>query len=195
MNLEEVFCTFYDKIYSFALMRAGMVHDAEDITADVFLKVAEEIDFYNYEKAAFSTWIFTIALNEIRAFCLKREPRYPVNSLSEFAAQQLTIDEGLLQRKERARLYKAIDRLDERSKEVILLRYFAELPNRRIAEVMGLSEADAMVTLHRAKKGNLEMEKESDIELVLSSITVRPEPAAKEAAYHRMTALYQSKRA
>ena len=43
MNLTKNFNTYYDKIYSFTLMRVGNVHDTEDIASTVFVKVAEKI--------------------------------------------------------------------------------------------------------------------------------------------------------
>ncbi|MDR2589817.1 MAG: sigma-70 family RNA polymerase sigma factor [Oscillospiraceae bacterium] len=150
-TIEEIFNTFYDKIYSFTLMRVGNVHDSEDITSDVFMKVAEKIDTYNPDKAAFSTWIFVIALNEIRMFYRKRKPIYSIDCISEFVSS-FDIEENLLKHEERIFLYKAIENLDEISKEVVLLRYFADLSTKQIAEITALSETNVDVKMHRAKE-------------------------------------------
>jgi RNA polymerase sigma-70 factor (ECF subfamily) len=149
--MEEIFNTFYDKIYSFTLMRVGNVHDSEDITSDVFVKVAEKIDTYDPDRAAFSTWIFVIALNEIRMYYRKQKTIYPIDNVSELVSS-FDIEENLLKREECIFLYKAIENLDEISKEVVLLRYFADLSTRQIAEITALSETNVDVKIHRAKK-------------------------------------------
>jgi len=151
MNLDEIFNSLYDKIYSFTLMRVGNVHDAEDIASDVFVKVAEKLDTYNPNKAAFSTWIFTIALNEIKLYYRGRKPVYSLDDACE-VADRFVIDEDLLRRDERICLSHALRELDERQREIIFLKYFGELPNRRIAEIMDLSETNVETLLYRAKK-------------------------------------------
>ena len=150
MNLNDIFNSFYNKIYSFTLMRVGNVHDAEDIASDVFVKVAEKLDTYKPEKAAFSTWIFTIALNEIKLYYRGRKPVYSLDDACE-VADRFVIDEELLRRDELVCLNHALSELDEKQREVVYLKYFGELPSRRIAEIMDLSETNVGVILHRSK--------------------------------------------
>ena len=150
MNLNDIFNSFYDKIYSFTLMRVGNVHDAEDIASDVFVKVAEKLDTYKPEKAAFSTWIFTIALNDIRKYFRDRKTFYSLDDMFEIVAQ-FDIEEEFLRRDELVCLSHALSELDEKQREVVHLKYFGELPSRRIAEIMNLSETNVGVILHRSK--------------------------------------------
>jgi len=151
MNLDEIFNSFYDKIYSFTLMRVGNVHDAEDIASDVFVKVVEKLDTYKPEKAAFSTWIFTIALNQIKKHYRGYKNNSSINDADELAGQ-FVIDEDLLRDDERVCLSHAFSELDEREKEIVYLKYFGELSSRRIAEIMDLSETNVRVILCRAIK-------------------------------------------
>ena len=150
MNLEGIFNSFYDKIYSFTLLRVGHVHDAEDIASDVFAKVAEKLDTYDPDKAAFSTWIFTIALNEIRMYFRARKAECSPADIAELV-DRLDIEEELLRREEYVRLYEAVDKLNDSQKDVVLLKYFGGLTNIKIAEVLDLSESGVGVILHRAK--------------------------------------------
>jgi len=151
MNPEEIFETYYDKIYSFTLLRVGNVHDAEDIACNVFLKVVEKLHTYNSSIAAFSTWIFTITLNEIRMYYRRRKPVCSLDDINELA-NQLDIEENILRHEERTTLLKALDKLDEKRKSIILLKYFADFSDRQIAEALGLSEKNVGVILSRTKK-------------------------------------------
>ena len=150
MNLEGIFDLFYNKIYSFTLLRVGNVHDAEDIVSDVFVRVAEKLDTYDPDKGAFSTWIFTIALNEIRMYFRDRKNNCSLENIAEIA-DKIDIEEEFIRREDYARLYEAIGKLDDNQKNVVLLKYFGGLTNIKIAEVLGLSESGAGVILHRAK--------------------------------------------
>ena len=151
MNPEEIFDTFYNKIYSFTLLRVGNVHDAEDLTSTVFIKVVEKIDTYKPSIAAFSTWIFTIALNEIRMHYRRLKPVRSLDDISE-VANQIDIEGDLLRREERILLIKAINELDERRKNIILLKYFGDLTDRQIAATSGLSEKNVGVILTRTRR-------------------------------------------
>jgi len=150
MNLEGIFNSFYDKIYSFTLLRVGHVHDAEDIASDVFVRVAEKLDTYDSDRGAFSTWIFTVALNEIRMYFRARKAEYSPDDIAELA-DRFDIEEELLRREEYVMLYKAIDALNDNQKDVVLLKYFGGLTNIKIAEVLDMSESGVGVILYRAK--------------------------------------------
>ena len=150
MNLEGIFNSFYSKIYSFTLLRVGNVHDAEDIVSNVFVRVAEKLDTYDPDKAAFSTSIFTVALNEIRMYFRTHKVESAPDDIADLAGR-FDIEEDLLRREEYIRLYEAIDRLNENHKEAVLLKYFGGLTNIKIAEVLDMSESNVGVILHRAK--------------------------------------------
>ena len=151
MNLQSIFNSYYDKIYSFTLMRVCNVHDAEDIASDVFVKVAEKLDTYKPEKAAFSTWLFTIAVNEINTYYRRRKNVISIDEFSDIA-DTIEIDENLLWIDERMCVNHAFSCLDDRQKEIVLLKYFGELTHRQIAETTGISETNAETILNRAKK-------------------------------------------
>ena len=150
MDLENIFNTYYDKIYSFTLLRVGNIQNAEDIASDVFVRVVEKIDTYRPEKAALSTWIFSIAINEIKMYYRGRKVTGSLDELYKLA-DRLNIEEELLRQDERVHLCQAISELNDRQKNAVLLKYFAGLSNRQVSEIMGLSETNVETILYRAK--------------------------------------------
>ena len=151
MKPEEIFDSFYNRIFNFTLVRVSNLHDTEDLVSNVFCKVVEKLDSYIPEKAAFSTWIFTIALNEIRMYYRGRKNACSLDDISELA-DRFDIEEDLLHYEERSILLSAIYELDERRKSIILLKYFGELTDRQIADTLKLSEKNVGVILSRTKK-------------------------------------------
>ena len=131
-------------------MRVGNVHDAEDITSDVFVKVAEKIHTYNPEKAAFSTWIFTIASNEIKMHYRSNKKECSIENIPEIA-DRFFIDEGLLCQEEKTQLFCEICKLDEKHKNIILLKYFGSMSYSQIAEFMEISESNVGFILNSAR--------------------------------------------
>src|SRR5205823_2783216 len=79
----ELYQRHRDEIYRFCLARTGSVPDAEDLTADVFVKALRSIDRYEQRGSAFLAFLYRIARNAAidRA---RRHQRSPVpGELSE----------------------------------------------------------------------------------------------------------------
>ena len=151
MQLADIFETYYDRIYSFVLFRVQNVHDAQDISSEVFFRAAKSYDTYDKERASVSTWLFSIALNEI-----KRHHRHQKNDLAleqaaDIPATACTLDDVLAS--ERAKeLFAAMGQLSRQQRDILLLRYYGEMTNREIAVALGLSETNVETIAYRAKK-------------------------------------------
>lgn len=59
-DLEDVFSQFVDPVYRFLYSRLGNREDAEDLTSEVFLKAARQLDSGRAE-ASVAHWLFTVA--------------------------------------------------------------------------------------------------------------------------------------
>jgi RNA polymerase sigma-70 factor (ECF subfamily) len=100
---------------------------------------------------AVSTWLFTIAR---RLAVNYKHERYPiVNSedASELIAPQ-SVHEVVAQQIDFGRLEELLAALPRRERELIALKYGAEMTNRMIAELTGLSESNVGTILHRVVK-------------------------------------------
>jgi len=151
MNPEEIFNSFYDRLYNFTLLRMRHVQHAEDVVSDVFVKVIEKFDTYKPEKAAFSTWIFTIALNEIRMFYRAFKPTFSLEDGYDVMSE-IDIEDDFLRKDEHIQVLQAVNSLDNKRKNIILLKYFGDLTDRQIADIMKLSEKNVGVILTRTRR-------------------------------------------
>lgn len=69
--LVSAFNTFYDKVYSYFFYHLHHCEQAQDLTGEVFFKLAAAWSRYDSAKSALSTWIFTIARNLLRDYWRK----------------------------------------------------------------------------------------------------------------------------
>lgn len=128
--------------------------DAEELTQDTFLKAFEHLSSFKAE-SSFSTWIYRIAYNTaISATRKKKQDLFVMDDtiLTNISDQQ--IDDALNDEDEERieKLNKAIKKLDAEERALISLFYHEEKPVNEIALILGLTESNAKVKLHRIRK-------------------------------------------
>ena len=143
---------YFPRVYSYTLYRVEDPDIAADITAQTFEKAYTKLDRYQPEKAAFSTWLFTIAANVIRNQHRWRWLRnwIPLDNLDDQKDTRPTPEQTLTKQETIENLLRAVTALPEREREILALKFGAKLNNRGIAELKGLSASHVGVILYRA---------------------------------------------
>jgi RNA polymerase sigma factor (sigma-70 family) len=132
------------KIYAYAAYRLGDGPDAEDVTSETFERALRYRDSYDPSKGTPIQWLIGIARRRIDWSLLARAPVPP-------GAAERSSDEDLAgEAIERVALAAALAELPERDRELIALRYGADLSARQIAQLLGLRTNAVEVALHRA---------------------------------------------
>ncbi len=146
-----VYDHYYPRVYTYIRYRVSELEAAQDLTARVFERVLDKIGDYRAERAPFGAWLFTIARNVVNDHLRsqKRHPSLPLDDL-ELASPEPCPEEAVMRSQTLAGLLAALAGLSEREREIVALRFAAGLTNRRIAEMMGLSEKNVSVILYRA---------------------------------------------
>lgn len=147
-----IYDLYFSRIYNYAMYRLQDAQAADDVTAQVFERLLTRIGSYRPERGSFASWLFTIARNTINSHLRAQKVRQWVSL--DAAEYQLTpsatLEEITARDELLARLMGMIARMDERSRDLIALKFGAGLTNRRIAELTGLSESNVGVALYRA---------------------------------------------
>lgn len=171
VSMRETFARLYDeylgRVYRYIQYRVNNIHLAEDLTSTVFEKALTNFGRYNSKKAAFSTWIFSIARNVVIDHYRVSSKKQTV-SLDEETAQSSgapSPEEELERRDERQRLQSCMAALSAEEKEIIQLKFGAELNNRQIGKVLGLSESNVGTKLYRAIRKMRDSLRESENDL------------------------------
>ncbi len=134
------------KIFRVCLGYFNDVDKAKDLTQETFIVVLEHLhSLKNTENI--SGWIYRIATNK----CLRqleKEKRHTQVLKEDFAPVETTALPGeetaLLQLRQCIRELKALDR-------ILIGLYLEDLPQDKIAEIVGLSHANVRVRIHRIK--------------------------------------------
>lgn len=149
--LEDIFDTYYDKIYCFIYVRICNKAIAEDLASQTFLKVAEKINTYNRDLGAISTWIFSIALNEIRSYFRIRKENINFDDLLELSSDA-DIEKSYSNDEDKMSLITLINSLDERQRSIIALKYYGNLSNKEISKILKISVTNVSTILNRTVK-------------------------------------------
>ena len=131
------------RIYAYVAYRVGEGAEAEDLTSETFERALRYRGSYDPRRGEPVAWLIGIARRCIEGARLRPEP---VATAKE-TADPLDVEGSTI---ERLTLAQAVERLDERDRELIALRYGSDLSARQIAEVLDLRTNAVEVALHRA---------------------------------------------
>jgi RNA polymerase sigma-70 factor, ECF subfamily len=126
----------------------GQAEDAEDVVQEVFLET-----FRIASRAHIRHWDgFLRRLAACRALdrLRRRKPSSPLDGRIPGSSSHEP-EETMIGRELADRLRKALSQLPEREAEVFCLRYFEELDNQAIAEMLGIRAGAVRAALHKAR--------------------------------------------
>jgi RNA polymerase sigma-70 factor (ECF subfamily) len=149
MDYEKLFDEYYDKIFIYIARRINNTHDAEDLTAGVFLNAF--INPYDPKMAEFSTYIYTIAANALKNYYRQahKQNTSDINEFEELAG--LTDILGDFTRNEEyAALRDAMTGLTEKQYDIIYRRYYLEQTFAEIGAAADVTEVYARKIHQRA---------------------------------------------
>lgn len=150
---EELYEYFFPRVYNFVFARLKNVTDADDVTSVTFMKMNESLSNYVPSKAGFSTWLFRIASNALIDHVRRQDRRKETEWEDTFepVAPKKEEPESVVTTSETSQeLLFALDKLNERERRIVELKFWGDLDTSSIAEVMSMSEGNVRVTLHRA---------------------------------------------
>lgn len=145
----------YDaKLYRYVRYCVDNAMAAEDIVADVFEAALKGLGNFSPSKGSFAGWFFGIARNatnrHLRAVMLHRI--VSLEDLKRSANSRSSASEVGLEQEDQAELLHALQQLNKRQREIIGLKFGAEMSNIEIAEALGLSVSNVGVLLFRSMK-------------------------------------------
>jgi RNA polymerase sigma factor (sigma-70 family) len=153
---QEVFAELYDefmpKVFRYIHYKVNHQQITEDLTSMVFEKALVSFEKYSSDKAAFSTWIFSIARNTLIDYYRTNKARQQasLDEAMEVPSREPSPQEEAEKKAEHECLRGCLARLPEDDQEIVRLKFAGEFNNRQIAKMLGLSESNVGVRLFRA---------------------------------------------
>lgn len=137
----------------------GFVHvqeDAEDLTQEVFVSVYQNISKFRGD-SEISTWLYRIAVNTSLNFVSQKQRKSflqfgdLLKSFFTKASDEKDPQQKLEADEEKAAVRNAIDSLPDKQRTALILTRFNDLPQKEVAQVMGISQRAVEQLLLRAK--------------------------------------------
>lgn len=145
MEFEQLYKSYWQKVFRLCMGYVNDYDTAQDIAQETFIIVWQKLDTFRNE-AGIGTWIFRIASNN----CLRQIEKVKRFPKSEVPVN-ITEEKSYSLEPQIQFLYKCIAELPEIERIIISLE-LEDVKQAEIANIVGLSEANTRVRIHRIKE-------------------------------------------
>lgn len=146
----KLYALYVQPLFRYLYSRIGSLPEAEDVTAQTFLAALESLGRYRHD-GHFAAWLFSIArfkaADHFRAQSAQRQA--PLEDAERLAAESGDLLSATIHSERSAALARLISALPEEDRDLIRLRYVAELSFSEIGRLLGRSEDAAKKALYR----------------------------------------------
>ncbi|MDD2279435.1 MAG: RNA polymerase sigma factor [Bacteroidales bacterium] len=150
--IEILVNRYKSMVFNLSYRLLGNYHVAEEATQDTFVKAFRSI--YSFKgKSKFTTWLYRICYNTCITY--KRRSNLEIIEINESNLQGIVASEhvGSIEQNDRSfYLNKALKNLDPEDATIVNLFYADEISTNEIATIVGISEGNVRIKLHRARK-------------------------------------------
>ena len=150
-DIEKIYKEYFETVnkYLFCLTHNNDI--SEELTQETFYKAVKKIDTYK-GNCKISVWLCQIAKNLWFDECRKNKKIINIDENNLFDRQSIdSTEETIISNDEKILLYKKLQLLDEKTREVMYLRITGELSFKEIGVILNKTENWARVTFYRGK--------------------------------------------
>jgi RNA polymerase sigma-70 factor (ECF subfamily) len=159
---RRLLAAYGSRLYGYFYRATGSHHDAEDLLGELMLRLVRRLGDYD-DRGRFEPWLFRIAANLVRDRIRRRRSRPKTVSMESaddeagspaetVAGPDCPVDADAMAAEASVQLQAALGQLDEKSRQMVLLRHFGEMSFKEIAEVCECPIGTVLARVHRAMK-------------------------------------------
>ncbi|MFO0780817.1 MAG: sigma-70 family RNA polymerase sigma factor [Candidatus Gracilibacteria bacterium] len=153
-NFAALYDKYFDQIYRYVYRRVSDKETVHDLVSQTFFDALSHIKSFEWRGYPFSSWLYKIAHNNVLKWYREQSKGHNVglDEIGELA--DLSVDQvrDASRKEKQLEVQKVIDQLDHEEREIIRLKFFEEVSNIEIAEIMGLSANHIGVKVYRTLK-------------------------------------------
>lgn len=159
--VEEFYNIYRKRLFYLVFEQVGRDRNvAEDLVQEVFLAALSSLDRFRGESQLY-TWLRSIAFHKLNDYYRRqaREPRAEQSTpeiqalkLEQATAEEQPVLTTMVSEETRREVHKALVDLPDDYQEVLVLKYFEEMPVLKISKVMGRSPKSVEGLLSRARR-------------------------------------------
>lgn len=150
-DIEKIYEEYFETVNKYLFCLTHNSDISEELTQETFYKAVKKIDTYKGE-CKISVWLCQIAKNLWYDHCRKNKNIINIDENDLINKHMIdTLDEQIISNDEKILLYKKMQTLDEKTREVMYLRITGELSFKEIGIILDKTENWARVTFYRGK--------------------------------------------
>ena len=152
-DMEQIYEQYFETVYKYLFCLTRNSDISEELTQETFYRAVKKIHTFKGD-CKISVWLCQIAKNLWYDECRKHKKTIKISeeSFLELQAPNDVTEEKVIQNEEKMALYKKLQKLDEKTREVIYLRITGELSFKEIGAILNQTENWARVTFYRGKQ-------------------------------------------
>jgi len=154
----EIVARHTDRFFALAFRTLQNTTDAEDVVQNAFIKLWRNPSSWNSSKSQFTTWFYRVVINACHDHIRKQKSSFSVDdesleSLVEpTSCEQEVLEKSQLEAFQQQALNDAIKSLPSSQRDALNLVVYLGLPQKEVAEIMGVSLKAVESLLVRAKR-------------------------------------------
>ena len=152
-DMEQIYEQYFETVYKYLFCLTRNSDISEELTQETFYRAVKKIHTFKGD-CKISVWLCQMAKNLWYDECRKHKKTIKISeeSFLETQASNDVTEEKVVQNEEKITLYKKLQKLDEKTREVIYLRITGELSFKEIGMILNQTENWARVTFYRGKQ-------------------------------------------
>jgi RNA polymerase sigma-70 factor (ECF subfamily) len=152
VSFSQLVDIYSSRMYGYFYRLTGSRDVSDELLSELFVKLVERIG--QYRGGSFNSWIFRVASNIFYDHLRQKQRQQGlieehIKRLEEDRPMTGDTDGG---GEEADRLQRQIGRLDEQTREVIMLRFYSDMSFKEIAEMRGEPIGTTISKVHRGLK-------------------------------------------
>ena len=137
-------------IYRYMASRVPTANDAEDLTAEVFVRMVEALPNYQMTGAPFEAWLYRIASSRVSDFYRSKANRQNEELPDQLSADEESFEETLAEEENVDLLRRALRQLPDEHQTILILRFVERKSHEEVAMLLGRSVTAVKSAQHRA---------------------------------------------
>ena len=158
-NFQQIYDEHFEKIYRFIYYKTYNRETSEDITSMTFLKALENLYRYDPSKASITTWLYRIARNLVIDHYRTIKRTINIHDVWDLSSDEIGDEKWVIDIHNKDRMEKikgVMEKMTSKHRDIIIMRIWQKMPYKKIAEIMGKSEASCKMmyarTINRLKE-------------------------------------------
>ena len=139
-DIEEIYKKYFETVNKYLFCLTHNNNISEELTQETFYKAVKKINTYKGE-CKMSVWLCQIAKNLWYDQCRKNKKFVNIDEANLLNIQDLNIlEDQVILKDEKVSLFKKMQNLDEKTREVMYLRITGELSFKEIGLILNKTE-------------------------------------------------------